>query len=276
MPEAGGYARHDGEDYAYALAALLPTGAAWPRDPKSALMQTVRGLGEVWGHVDSRAGDLVEVETDPRQTLELLGEWERAFGLPDPCVTTPLSVIDRRNALLNKMTALGGQSRAFFIGIASTLGYQIQIVEWSPYQGGISRAGDTRPYTGSNRWFRGGVGGGRPGLAHHLELPSDLQIAGPYRWRAGPPGNRAWWRVLVAGRRLSWFRGGSGQAGIDPHLRIMPAYRWFRGGPNGGNPGVDHHFEPDIAEDLECVFRRWKPAHTLVTFLYTGQPLSAY
>ena len=270
------YARHSGDDYANALAALLPHGQAWPRDAKSALMQLVGGLGQVWGGVDARAGDLLEIEADPRRTLELLAEWERAFGLPDPCVKTPLTVIDRRNALLNKMTALGGQSRSYFIGIAVALGYSIQIIEWSPYQGGISRAGDTRPFTGSNHWFRAGAGGGHAGVDHHLGQPSSLVITGPYRWRAGPPTTRSWWRVLVSGRRLSWFRGGSGRAGVDPHLRIMPAPRWFRAGPGGGRPGVDHHLEQDIAQDLECVFRRWKPAHTTVSFDYTGRPLTAF
>ena len=270
------FVRRSGDDYADAFASLLPTGPAWPRDPKSVLMRLVSGMGQVWGRVDSRAIDLLARETDPRLTLELLPEWERAFGLPDPCVTKPLTILDRRTALLNKMTALGGQSRPFFIAAAAALGYQIKIIEWSPYQGGISRAGDTRPYSGSFPWFRAGVGGGEAGVDRHLNPGGAVTYTGPHRWRVGPPATRAWWRVLVGNRRYSWFRGGSGQAGVDPHLRIMPDLRWFRGGDLGGRGGEDHHLELDIAEDLECVFRRWSPAHTIVSFDYSGLPVSAF
>ena len=49
--------------------------------PESTLVRACTGLNEYWGVVDSRAADLLETESDPRLTVELLPDWERAWGL---------------------------------------------------------------------------------------------------------------------------------------------------------------------------------------------------
>ena len=218
------------DDFARVIADELPTGSAWPRDPDSDIMKWVAGSAQIWGDVSARAAQLVEIEADPRQADEILSDWERAFGLPDPCVAEPQTLTDRRNALVLKLTTLGGQSRAFFIGVAAALGYTITITEFSPFMAGISRAGDTRPAVPSD--------------------PTDVE----YRWQVGPPEIRFWWRVNVLGAKTRWFRAGSGQAGVDPMVRI------------------------GLATDLECLIRRWKPAHTDVVFSYAraGQPTVSY
>lgn len=189
MPSA---IRRTAEDYAEAFSGLLPQGAAWPRELGSVLMRFVAGLAAAWARVDGRAADLLERESDPRSTLEMLDSWEAAFGLPDPCVVEPLTVADRRTALLQRMTTEGGQSRAYFIAVAAALGYTITITEYAPYMGGISRGGDTR----------------------------DAQ--GDYRWMAGPAEIRFMWTVHVGLTRLTWLRGGAG-AGGDHHLTIALA-----------------------------------------------------
>src|SRR6516162_4653755 len=120
MP-ADKHVRRDGDDYAEALTDLLPWGMAWPRDDESVLMKTVRGLAQVFGYVDARAADLLERETDPRLALEMLSDWERNFGLPDACMVSALTIDQRHQLLLFKMTLLGAQSREFFIGIAKWL-----------------------------------------------------------------------------------------------------------------------------------------------------------
>lgn len=219
MGETDRHIRRSGADYAEAFAGLLPSGAAWPRDPASVLMRLLRGQAEIWGSVDSRAADLLERETDPRSAADLLSEWERAFGLPDPCVQEPLTIEERRIVIVQRMTTEGGQSRAFFYAVAAKLGYVIRIKERAPFMAGVSRAGDTRASA----------------------------LAGEaYRWEVGPPEIRFSWTVVVSGLRLAWFRAGSGQAGVDPHLRIS------------------------LASDLECLIRRWKPAHTEIVFDYSG------
>jgi len=185
------HVRRSASDYAVALANLLPVGYAWSREPGTTLMQFVRGLAGIWGYVDGRAADLLEIETDPRRTLEMLSDWERAFGLPDKCLAEPLTLADLRIALVARITALGGQSRAYIIALAAALGYTITIQEFAPFMAGVSRAGDTRP------------------------LGSEY-----FRWYIGPPEMRFYWTVHVSGARLTWFRSSAGQAGVDPHLRI--------------------------------------------------------
>ena len=93
------HVRRSGSDYTHAFLQLLPQGQAWPREQGSTLVQTCDGLSEYWGFVDGRAADLLERESDPRKTIELLPEWERAWGLPDPCFPSATTIGERqRNA----------------------------------------------------------------------------------------------------------------------------------------------------------------------------------
>lgn len=214
MPSAP---RHSPDDYGEALLALLPDGEAWPKEDGSNLQKLAYGLGEIFGEpFDRMAAEFLDRESDPRFTRALLEQWETAFGLPDRCLSEPLTIEDRITALLQRMTIIGAQDRAFFIETAAAIGYTISIFEYSPFMVGISQVGETV---------------GEDGLR---------------RWEIGPPEIRFYWRVLVQGARLSWFRSGSGQAGVDPHLRI------------------------GIASDLECLLRRYKPAHTEIIFDYSG------
>lgn len=196
-----------GDDYAEALSSLLPTGPAWPRDADAALMHLVDGLSQTWGDVDGRAFRLLAQETDPRLTIDMLSDWERAFGLPDDCMGAATTIQERRNRLISRMIQIGGQSRAFFIGVAAALGYTITIEEFSPIMGGISRGGDDS-------------------------------------WQAGSPDIRFYWVVHVSDTPIWWFRGGVGEG------------------------GKDHHAEWAAIFDLECLIRRYKPAHTYVIFAY--------
>jgi uncharacterized protein YmfQ (DUF2313 family) len=168
------HVRRSGDDYSVAMHALLPQGQAWPRDSESALGKTVRGLCQIWGFVDGRAADLLEIETDPRATTEMLLDWERNWGLPDPCLPhPPTDEQARREELVFKMTLLGRQDRQFFIDYADRLGEVITIREYAPYMCGVSRVGDTR----------------RP--PNPPDDPGD-----PYfRWQLGRPEMRFYWTV---------------------------------------------------------------------------------
>jgi uncharacterized protein YmfQ (DUF2313 family) len=221
MPDI--HVRRSGDDYGTAFLSLLPQGQAWPKYPGTTLDLACRGLAEYWGDVDGRAADLLERESDPRSTIELLPDWERNWGLPDPCYKKPLTIHDRQIALVLRMTMMGGQSREFFIGVAAFLGYTITITEYAPFMAGVSHCGDTRtPPLNAN------------------------PLIGDYRWYIGPPELRFYWTVHVTGARLTWFRAGSGRA------------------------GVDHHLEIGLAEDLQCLLDRWKPAHTQIVFDYSN------
>lgn len=199
--------RRLGQDYGTAFLALLPQGQAWPKYPGTTLDLACRGLAEYWGFVDFRAADLLEQESDPRETIELLPDWERNFGLPDPCMSEPTTIEERHFRLIQRMTLLGAQSREFFIEVASWLGYDITIEELSPIMAGVSRCGE-------------------------------------YFWECGAPEIRFYWIVHVRGVPIWWFRCGVGEC------------------------GKNHHAEWNALHDLECLIRRYKPAHTEVIFDY--------
>jgi uncharacterized protein YmfQ (DUF2313 family) len=236
--------RRLGQDYGTAYLSLLPQGQAWPKYPGTTLDLACRGLAEYWGFVDSRAADLLERESDPRYTLELLPDWERNWGLPDPCYTAPQSIGERQLALLMRMTMIGGASRQFFNHVAAQIGYHITITEYRTFVVGIDRCGDSRVYgDGSDPMYDEW---GRP-----IKDPSGNNVAEGElsewpQYGLGPPENRFYWTVHVDSAKLVWFRVTSGQCGVDPHLRI------------------------GLADDLECLLNRWKPAHTQIIFDYSG------
>jgi uncharacterized protein YmfQ (DUF2313 family) len=130
-----------GDQYAEQLDALLPQGAAWQRESDARMRDLTRGLGEELSRVDARGDDLLS-EVLPSTTVEMLIDWERVAGLPDPCVPEGQTIQERRNALLARLAGTGGQSRQFFIDLAASLGFTITITEFRPFRAGISRAGD--------------------------------------------------------------------------------------------------------------------------------------
>lgn len=186
-----------GDDYAQAFLDLLPQGQAWPKAPGTTLERATNGLNQYWGVVDSRACDLLDRESDPRTTVELLPDWERAWGLPDPCFPSATGIAERQRMLVLVMTWLGGQSREYFTNLMEWLGYTITIKEFAPFMAGISQVGDTR----------------RP--------PPDSPITEQnFRWYIGPAEQRFVWTVNIGQIGLYWFRAASGQAGVNHHLEF--------------------------------------------------------
>jgi uncharacterized protein YmfQ (DUF2313 family) len=192
------HVRRNGDDYANAFLTMLPQGQAWPKEPGSTLERACTGLSYYWGDVDGRAADLLERESDPRMTVELLPDWERAFGLPDPCFPSATTIAERQKMLVLHMTWLGGQSREYFISLLEWLGYPgVYIKEFSPFMAGVSQVGDTRA------------------------PPPDSPVASQnFRWYIGPAEQRFVWTVNIGQIGLYWFRAGSGQAGVDHHLEF--------------------------------------------------------
>src|ERR1019366_5136957 len=218
--------RRSDADYASGWFNLLPQGSAWPRLTDTVLYNFILGQSGIWGNtprigVDGRGADFLQFEADPRATVEMLTDWETAWGLPDIILTQPKTVEARQKALWNRYTMLGAQSPGFFVQQAKNIGYAIKIEEHSPFMCGISSCGDTRS-AGNDSWFRWELSGA---------------VGGNIRF---------YWDVQVLNPRLSWFRCGSGQCGIDPSLRI------------------------GIYEDLEALMHRYAPAHTSLSFDYSG------
>lgn len=194
------HVRRLGDDYGTIFLTFLPQGQAWPRDPGTILESACRGLVDYWGVVDGRAADLLEIESDPRTTIELISDWERNWGLPDPCMKNPpTALFERHLALVTKMTMIGAQSRQFFLDIGAAYGYgNLTITEYAPYMCGVSRCGN---YSGTFN----------PGDPNH------------YRWYLGPAEMRFYWTVHVGSLALRYFHVASSQCGINRLLEIVTA-----------------------------------------------------
>lgn len=126
----------DSTAYRDSLSALLPMGLPWPREPEAVLSRLLHAWAEALARVDARALDLLE-EADPRCTTELLPDWERAYGLPDPCLSeTAQTRAQRLAALLDRITDPGRQRPADFIAIAAALGVSATLTEYQPERDG--------------------------------------------------------------------------------------------------------------------------------------------
>lgn len=149
------------------LQALLPPGLAWPRHPDAVLTRLLGPIAAQMSRIDGRAAELLR-EADPRQTLELLAEWEADTGQPDPCAGPAVTLTGRRGRVLAKLLGRpGGQSIAYYTALAARYGQEIAIEEFRPFRAG-ARAGDrcrsvawhfawrVQGYAGSPTRFRAG------------------------------------------------------------------------------------------------------------------------
>lgn len=191
------------QDYLAQALALLPPGPAWERDAVPELVGILAGLSEEFGRVDSRAADLL-AEIVPTTVRELLPDWERVLGLPDPCLVQQGSFAERRAEVARRFGEVGRQDPAYFVMLAVRLGYPNAWVE-------EHRA----PRFGRSRF---GLG------------------------RFGTRKQQFLWTMHLGARQAGGARFGVTQ--------------W--GERFGANPN-------DI---IQCILRRYKPAHTDVLFDY--------
>ena len=118
--------------YASIIGALLPSGAAWGRAPESMLSALSNGIAQEFARIDARVLTL-QREAYPDTALELLGEWESLVGIPDDCFTRTDTTFGRQIAAARKLSAVGGQSRAYLIDQAAQIGIDIVIEEFAPF-----------------------------------------------------------------------------------------------------------------------------------------------
>lgn len=129
-------------DYLWQFQRLLPRGRVWHRGWGTLQAADLLTLMPTWARLHARANELI-AEVFPCTTTEMLPEWEATLGLPDPCVQPPLATIQQRTAAVcGKFVARGGSSQGYFIGLAASLGYQIEIETFKPFRVGQSRTGD--------------------------------------------------------------------------------------------------------------------------------------
>lgn len=116
--------------HAELLALLLPPSSYAPDNALLAALLAGDGAA-----LDTAYGSALALqgEFDPRTTATLFDEWEGTAGLPDTCIGGGQAFNQRRAALVAKWIAQGGQTPAYFIGLAAALGYAITITEFVPH-----------------------------------------------------------------------------------------------------------------------------------------------
>jgi len=116
-------------DYRDQLLSLLPRGRAWTRSLFSMMAALMHAIGDEFSRVEQRADDLQE-ESDPRTTVEMIDDWERALGLPDACSNTIAPTLEeRRAAVVGKYLGVGGHNIPYLISVASRMGFEVSIID---------------------------------------------------------------------------------------------------------------------------------------------------
>lgn len=120
--------RLDAESYAGLLRRLLPRGKIWSVDhPLSGLRAFLLGIGAEPARAHNRLLDVLE-EADPSTTDDLIDDWERILGLPDPTdPSPPVTLADRRAVAHAKFIARGGMQPQNIYDIAQAAGYESDI-----------------------------------------------------------------------------------------------------------------------------------------------------
>lgn len=132
----------DATAYARQLKHLLPPSRFWDTRAASTIGKVLLGLADGLSRVDLRVQDMLR-EWNPSTADEMIEDWEALFSItPD---TADLAL--RRRTVVQRLVSRGGQSRAFFIALAATLGYTITIDE-----GFLCRVGSR---VGSRTWAIG-------------------------------------------------------------------------------------------------------------------------
>jgi uncharacterized protein YmfQ (DUF2313 family) len=143
-------------DYKNQLIALLPGGLIWP---VVGVVSVFTALLEVFASEQQKLefayNNLIN-NLMPDTTVELVAEWEAVAGLPNPC-TGPLTTLQERvNAIIARLSIVGGLSEQFYIDLAMRFGFAITItilganqmqvnapvLTATYFRAGVSRAGD--------------------------------------------------------------------------------------------------------------------------------------
>lgn len=153
-------------DFYAAFQRMMPRGRAWRKDEGAVVSQVSLALmSSFWRLVQSATYFLVDAF--PSTTIDLIPDWNLSLGLPDACTPAALTIQQQQQAIVEKLTRGGGQSKAYYIAVAASLGYTITIVEGAPetrlwtvhaapsgdgslFRAGQSRAGDLLQTSGSN------------------------------------------------------------------------------------------------------------------------------
>jgi uncharacterized protein YmfQ (DUF2313 family) len=129
------------DQFKSAIKKLLPRGRVWSRDIDTVQDQVYSALAPTYERQTAAAIGLLN-DSPPFSLDQMLPEWEAALGLPDPCVTTAQSHSQRVAQVISKLSYSGGQTVAYFVGLAEAVGYpDVSIQQYAPFRVGRSAMG---------------------------------------------------------------------------------------------------------------------------------------
>ena len=225
------------------LLQMTPRGPAWGTDeagPGTGANPVMLGF---WRAIAARMAWNYGVEFElatqcfPSAITYSLADWETELGLPDTCTSGQGGFEQRVAAVRARFGALGGQSPAYFICLAASIGYDITIEEPTQFLCDVSECVD--PET-EETWFFCDDGRCDDTLLEGYILPANTtdgdQVSDETMWK--------YWIVHVAAVGNTWFTVDDGQCDLDPLEGFL------------------------THADLECEFGRLSPPHTTLVFNY--------
>ena len=129
-------------DYQQQLGQLLPPGPAFDLALQPDWAQIVAALAPELARVDDN-GEALLLEMNPATATALLPYWEGYLGLPDLCTVPGSQTLEeRRQAVLDKLTATGAPQLSYYRKVGNQLGLTIDLEEFRQARVGLSVVGD--------------------------------------------------------------------------------------------------------------------------------------
>lgn len=135
------------EDLEASGLSLWPRGAAWgspdgePPDSNSVIAGLTRALISPFATLYRRAWRVFE-ESCTSTIVDSLADWEREFGLPDPCVSVQQDEKLRRRVLANRVRSMATITPADVVRLAAFFGYVVALEEPEGFKAGVSTCGN--------------------------------------------------------------------------------------------------------------------------------------
>lgn len=220
------------------LLALTPRGPAWGTDEAGDGEGASPVMRSVWKALAGWVADLnrrdfeLASQVFPSAITYSLPDWERELGLPDPCFEGEAGPPARIAAVRARFGALGGQSPAYFVCLARSIGYDITIEEPTQFMIDESEVSDEDPTD--------------------EDLAALDELADETVWK--------FWVVHVDHFGETWFHIDEGELSADSIIDGVLQ-------PEGSGDRLEGFY---TASDLECLLRRHAPQHTQLVFNYSG------
>ena len=120
-------------DYLAAAQALMPRGAAWPREPDATQTAVLTALVQCAERLDGDANELL-TNLFPGTTYAFLEEWEQTVGLPDMVAGPAPTTAKRQRAIAARLAGAQSFSRNAIRTFCGVLGYDVTLSLLNPFR----------------------------------------------------------------------------------------------------------------------------------------------